>query len=332
MSGFQVLCVDPDENTRSELDEAIRSDLADLDPTVRTHSTISDVELGVDVGTIDCVVTEYVLPDGTGLELAGRVRETNPDATVVLFTETPHHAVETADDSVVTEFVDKRSSAAIRRVTSLLEMTAGSGGQVSYPLPDDEDGRLAALEAYEFDAPGVADGLDRITDLAIRHFGVERASINLIEDHQQRLMACKGMGTTTDSMPREDSICTFTILRDDRVMVVADVREDPRFESRDEDLEALGIRSYMGAQVVAPGGFPIGTVCIYDDVPREFTAEERDSLRTLSDLARDLLVASTAGQPGGHGDENGTAADDVSDVGDGADGDDDLSQAEEAFR
>jgi hypothetical protein len=168
------------------------------------------------------VVTEYRLPDGPGLELAGRVRETNPDATVVLFTGTPHHEVETDDDDpVVTEFVDKRSSAAVTRVTSLLEMTAVDGGQLSYPLPDDEDGRLAALEAYEFDAPGLADALDRITDLAVGHFGVERASINLIQEHEQRLMACKGTGTSTESVPREDS----------------------RFESRHGDLEALGVRS-----------------------------------------------------------------------------------------
>jgi len=333
MTGLHVLCVDPDEDARAELCDGIRADLADFDPTVETRSTLADVGLGADIGAVDCVVTEYRLPDGTGLELAGRVRETNPDTTVVLFTGTPHHEVETDDDDpVVTEFVDKRSSAAVTRVTSLLEMTAVGGGQLSYPLPDDEDGRLAALEAYESDAPGLADALDRITDLAVGHFGVERASINLIEEHEQRLMACKGMGTSTESVPREDSICTFTIVADERVMTVADVREDSRFESRHGDLEALGVRSYMGAQVVAPGAFPIGTVCIYDDVPREFTAEERDYIRTLADLARDLLVASTGGHRGDHEGEPGTAAGGEGDVEDGADGDDDLSPAEEAFQ
>ena len=88
----------------------------------------------------------------------------------------------------------------------------------------------------------------------------------------------------------------------------------------------------MGAQVVAPGAFPIGTVYICDDVSREFTAEERDYIRTLADLARDLLVASTGGHRGDHEGETGTAAGGEGDVEDGADGDDDLSPAEEAFQ
>ncbi|MEZ3143703.1 GAF domain-containing protein [Halobaculum sp. MBLA0143] len=85
-------------------------------------------------------------------------------------------------------------------------------------------------------------------------------------------------------MDREGSICTFTILEDD-VMTVSDVTADPRFRSRSETLIDMGVRSYMGANMVTSSGLRIGSVCVYDDVPREFDADEEVYLADLAELA-----------------------------------------------
>jgi len=76
------------------------------------------------------------------------------------------------------------------------------------------------------------------------------------------------MGDDSLSTSRDASICTFTIMADDRVMTVEDVHEDPQFEGRTDYFEAFGIRSYMGARLVTPAGHSIGTLCIYEGEPR----------------------------------------------------------------
>ena len=290
MSGIGVLCVDPDQAARADLAKTLRTDLGELDPTVEECSSVEEAERVVDGGDIDCLVTEYDLPDGTGLELAERFRGEVPDASVVLFTDRSYEEMDT-DGAAVVEYADKNADAASTRVTTLIRMTVSSRSQVSYPLPDTEDERLAALESYDFDTEELERSFDRITDLATRHFDVELASLNLIERSQQRMLACQGMGTDSMSTSRDASICTFTIVSEDRVMTVEDVHDDPRFEGRREQFDELGIRSYMGACLVTPTGYSIGTLCVYGAESQRFSPAEQGYLRTLSELAVDLLAA-----------------------------------------
>jgi len=290
VTNTNVLCVDPDAEIRAEVGEALRSDLLGMDPTVESCGTIDAATAVIGEQSIDCLVTEYDLPDGTGLDLARRFRRAEPEASIVLFTDRAHDEMETDGDTIVTEYVGKSGDDALTRLATLVEMTVRLRSQVSYPLPDDEDGRLSALERYDFDSPELGRALDRLTDLAVEHFGVDIASVNVIEEREQRLFACKGL-EGVDTVSREDSICTFTIVNDDPVMTVEDVREDPRFEGRGEQFDALDIRSYMGAQLVTPAGFPVGTLCIYGSEPRQFTAADREYLQTLAELGVDLLTA-----------------------------------------
>jgi GAF domain-containing protein len=312
MNGIGVLCVDSDQAARADLAETLRADLGELDPTVEECASVEAATRAVEEGGIDCLVTEYGLPDGTGLELAERFREAVPDASVVLFTDRPYEEMDT-DGAAVVEHVDKGADAASTRVASLIRMTVSSRSQVSYPLPDTEDERLAALESYEFDTEELERSFDRITDLATRHFDVELASLNLIERSQQRMLACQGMGTDSMSTSRDASICTFTIVSEDRVMTVEDVHDDPRFEGRREQFDEFGIRSYMGARLETPTGYSVGTLCIYGAEPQQFSPAEQGYLRTLSELAVDLLAANA---DDGRADVEGAGAD--------ADADDDA--------
>jgi GAF domain-containing protein len=316
MTGTSILCVDPDESARERLVDAIRGDLVDMSPAVESRPSVETAKACIRNGSVDCLVTEYDLPDGTGLELARSFRESAPDGSIVLFTDRAFDGIEAGDD-VIAEYVDKGGEAAYTRVTSLIRMTVSSRSQASYPLPDTEAERLAAIESYGLDSDELARSFDRVTDLASRHFGADIASLNLIEEREQRMMACQGIGTESMTTSRDASICTFTIVSDTRVMTVEDVREDPRFAGRTETFEEFGIRSYMGAQLVTPAGLSIGTLCIYDGEPRQFSSDERDYLRTLAELAVDLLVAragtersddaATAGS--GENPSNGDAAD-----------------------
>ena len=284
----RILCVDPDERARQETAESLRTELSDLDPSVETAGT---VEEALDRLTPEhsALLTEQDLPDGTGVALIDAADEIAPDAGAVLYTDADPAAIDTdALRGSVTEYVGKGSVFGAERLGRLVRTTVDTRAQASYPLPQNEAERVAALQAYDLDDPAPMATLDRITGLAARHFAVEQASVNLIGAHSQEFLSCYGGATEWETTDREDSICTFTILADD-VMTVSDVTEDPRFESRSEALAGMGIRSYMGANLVTPAGLVVGTLCVYDDDPRSFSTADETYLRDLATVAMDVI-------------------------------------------
>ncbi|MFB6296835.1 MAG: GAF domain-containing protein [Halobacteriales archaeon] len=291
MSDAVILCVDPDEATRAETIDELAAELDALDPTFEGAGSIADAEGIIGEVSVDCVITEYDLPDGTGLDLVDRIRETAPDAGCILFTAADHETIDTeAFHGAITEYLNRNAPQVYERLAGLVRTTITLDSQTSYPHPQEETERVAALRTFDLDAAGVHESLERITDLAGEHFDVEKASINVIDEHSQDFLACYGEAKNWERTEREDSICTFTIVEDDPVMTVEDVHEDPRFETN-EKLEDLGIRAYMGASIRSPSGLAIGTLCIYDDEPRTFSEAERSYLHTLAQVAMDLIEA-----------------------------------------
>ena len=285
----RILCVDGDDDVREDTVDTLRSELGDLDPIVEPAGTLADAEASLGTDT-DVIVTEYDLPDGTGFDLVGRAEAICPDAGTILYTATDPGTLDTTElRGAITEYVGKDSVFGSERLADLVRTTVESRSQGSYPVPQNEAERLAALRSYDLDDEALMASLDRITDLAATHFDVEQASINLITEHSQEFLTCYGDAEEWETMDREDSICTFTILEDAGVMTVEDVTEDPRFQSRADALLELGIRSYMGANLITSSGLVIGPLCVYDDEPRSFSTAELAYLKDLATLAVDLI-------------------------------------------
>ncbi|WP_436926830.1 hypothetical protein [Halosimplex amylolyticum] len=75
-----MLSVDADERDYDAL-------VADGDIAVVEAPSVSEAGDALDADRVDCVVTEYDLLDGTGLDVLTGVREMTPDTPVVLFTD-----------------------------------------------------------------------------------------------------------------------------------------------------------------------------------------------------------------------------------------------------
>lgn len=280
-----ILCVDPDADALA----ATRDALADAGYETATAGTAAeayDALEATDSATLDALVTEYELPDGTGLELVRTVRERAPDTTCILFTSTPVTDVDTAAfGDVIADYVAKDDPGSRAELRDVLEHALAFQCQTAYPLPEDEDARLAALERYALDPDALGDSLDRLGELATALFDVEAAAIGLVDAHEQRFLACHGIAF--DPIEREETVCTYALLDED-VTVIEDVREDPRFEAN-EGLRAAGIAFYASASLVTPDGQAIGTFCVYDDEPRSFGERERELLTLLADEAMEQL-------------------------------------------
>lgn len=279
-----ILCVDPETPQREETEEALRD--AGFDTTGVRSVAAARERLDGDAA-VEGLVTEQSLPDGTGLELLEYAREYSPDTACVLFTGVPIEAIDTeAFSELVAEYLPKDDPEARSELVSLVEHSLAFRSQTAYPLPEQEDARLAALEQYAADPEALGGSLDRLSELATAMFDVNAAAIGLVDKHEQRFLSCHGVAL--DSMEREETVCTYAILEDD-VTVIEDVGDDPRF-AENEGLAAADIRFYASASLVSPEGQPIGTFCVYDDEARTITERDRELLELFADEAMEQLV------------------------------------------
>lgn len=133
------------------------------------------------------------------------------------------------------------------------------------PIPHNESERLRALHALGLLDTSPDPEFDRITALACYLFRVPISMISLVDHDRQWFKSYVGMATQT--VPRNDAFCAYTIL-DPKGMVVNDARNDARFAENPLVLGAPGIRFYAGVPLMTPEGYALGTVCIIDTEPR----------------------------------------------------------------
>ena len=205
-----ILCADPDADELSAAREALEAG------GFRTHGvgSVGTARAAFEeAGPVDCLVTEYDLPDGSGLELIRKTRATSPDTACVLYTDAGIGEMDTeAFGEVIAEYVRKDDPGSADRLVEIVEHSLAFRSQTAYPLPDDEDARLATLSRYATDPAALSASLDRLTELAAAQFGVDSAAVGLIDSHEERFLSC--YGADFDSLEREDTICTYAILEE----------------------------------------------------------------------------------------------------------------------
>lgn len=155
------------------------------------------------------------------------------------------------------------------------------------PLPPNEDRRLARLQEL-----GVLDTLpektfDDISALAQAICGTPIALITLVDRDRQWFKSRIGVDVT--ETPREVAFCAHTILDPEKPMVVSDALLDERFHDNALVVGDPKIRFYAGSPIVTQDGFALGSLCVFDQQPREMTPEQLTALSRLSDLVATLL-------------------------------------------
>ena len=150
------------------------------------------------------------------------------------------------------------------------------------PRHPEEERRLAALYALNILDTGSDERFDRITRLAQRVFGTQAAQVNLLDVDRVWFKSSQGFGGT--EAPRDLSFCAHSILQSEAT-VVGDARDDPRFADNPHVLDHPNVRFYAGQPIVGPGGEPVGTLCVFDDAPRDAAEFDEEALRELAAMA-----------------------------------------------
>ena len=149
----------------------------------------------------------------------------------------------------------------------------------AYPLPPNEDARIAALEGCSvLDTPPEA-VFDDIAQLASQLCGTPIALVSLIDRSRQWFKARVGLPFA--ETPRGASLCAHAIVSRGP-MIVRDTLADPRFAEHPLVQGEPHVRFYAAVPLVLEDGSALGTVCVMDRVPRMLSPQQIKSLEVLA--------------------------------------------------
>lgn len=149
-----------------------------------------------------------------------------------------------------------------------------------------EASRIEAVRRYDIlDTP--PDGaFDRITELAVRLFDVPISIVSIVDT--DRIWFKSHCGVDAQEIPRDPGLCASAIMTDG-TYVVENALADPRSMANPLVAGALGLRFYAANPLTTQDGHRLGTLCIIDRNPRQLSAEEAGTLKTLAAVVMDSL-------------------------------------------
>ncbi len=152
-----------------------------------------------------------------------------------------------------------------------------------FPVPINEQARLAALHDVGILDTPADERFDRLTRLAVSHFKVPVARISFVDHDRTWFKSCVGL--TVSQAPRQISICSQAIMENE-VLVATDLAIDPRFRESPQVTGKPHFRFYAGAPITISGGQRVGSVCLMDYQPHpDFSADDVAILADLAELA-----------------------------------------------
>lgn len=147
------------------------------------------------------------------------------------------------------------------------------------PLPDNELDRVISLSELDLDYAALQDTFKDLTKLAAKVAGTEVSLVNLIDSFTQ--WSISQYGIDLEQMPREDSVCQYTIVTKD-AFEVKDLSADERFKDKDYVTGGPKLRYYFGVPLQTSDGYQLGALCVLDKVGKEISPEKVEMLKIIS--------------------------------------------------
>ncbi|MEQ1813997.1 MAG: sensor domain-containing diguanylate cyclase [Candidatus Nitrotoga sp.] len=155
-------------------------------------------------------------------------------------------------------------------------------------IPPNEGSRLKALHSLNVLDTLAEDRFDRLTRMAKAMFDVPVALVSLVDENRQWFKSCIGINTKETS--RDFSFCGHTILGDE-ALIIPDATRDERFAGNPLVIGDPKIRFYAGYPLTVMHKWKIGTLCIVDFQPRNFSLEQIALLKDLASMVEKELMA-----------------------------------------
>ncbi|MEM7170520.1 MAG: ATP-binding protein [Pseudomonadota bacterium] len=146
--------------------------------------------------------------------------------------------------------------------------------------------RLATLYDYGILDSGREEAFDRISRIAALALDAPMSFVNFVD--ASRVWFKATVGVDLPQCERDGSFCGLTVEQQEP-LVVPDTLQDPRFSNNPFVAGPAKIRAYLGVPIKNSKGVAIGTVCVFDVQPREFTQTQVQLLEDLADAVLDAL-------------------------------------------
>jgi two-component system NtrC family sensor kinase len=155
------------------------------------------------------------------------------------------------------------------------------------PNLHNEADRLKALSEYHLIDSAPEQAFDDLTTLAAQICGCPIALISCIAETWQWFKS--RLGLELSEIRREESFCSHAIESPGELMIVADATLDARISENRFVCGEPNVRFYAGAPLLANSGHAIGSLCVFDRIPRRLADEQEAALRIIGRQVSYLL-------------------------------------------
>lgn len=155
-------------------------------------------------------------------------------------------------------------------------------------LPADERTRLETLLSLNLLDTAPEERFDRLTRLAKRLFDVPISLVSIVDSDRQWFKSSQGLDAK--QTPRDISFCGHSILGND-IFIIPNALQDERFADNPLVTDEPNIRFYAGCPLTVKNGSKLGTLCVIDNKPREFSEEDRSLLKDLAVMVEQEIEA-----------------------------------------
>ena len=156
------------------------------------------------------------------------------------------------------------------------------------PIPKNEFERIIDLSEYDLDYSGLEDNFKDLAKLAANVAGTKISLVNLIDSFTQ--WSITNHGLAIDQMPREESVCQYTIM-DDQPFEIADLSADDRFKDKFYVTDDPNLRYYYGLPLTTSEGLNIGALCVLDKEIKSISPEKTELLKIIANEIVNRLKA-----------------------------------------
>lgn len=149
-----------------------------------------------------------------------------------------------------------------------------------YPISGNEAERLLSLSNLDLDYTDLESDFKDIVLLVSKITEMDVTMVNLIDTFNQWTIASYGF--KMQSMPREDSVCQFTIIENEQ-LEIKDLSAEQNLKEKFYVSGAPYFRYYFGIPLRTSNGVNIGSLCVLDRQLKNLSPEKIELLKIIAD-------------------------------------------------
>ena len=147
------------------------------------------------------------------------------------------------------------------------------------PIPANELDRAMSLSDFNIDYTNTENNFKDLARLAASVAGTEISLVNLIDSYTQWTISSHGLDI--DQMPREESVCQYTIVEDEH-FEVDDLSKDIRFKDKFYVSQDPKLKYYYGIPLKS-NGHNLGALCLMDRNIKILAPEKTELLKIIAE-------------------------------------------------